>query len=46
MLPTVYDLSTVEHRYVELRAEAAAYRMAQAARPPMLMPTVPAHCAV
>jgi hypothetical protein len=26
-------LSTVEHRYVELRAEAAAYRMAQAARP-------------
>ena len=33
MLPTVYDLSTVEHRYVELRAEAAAYRMAQSARP-------------
>jgi hypothetical protein len=33
MLPTEYDLRTVEHRYGELRAEAAAYRMAKASRP-------------
>jgi hypothetical protein len=33
MVPTEYDLRTIEHRYGELRDEAAAYRMAQAARP-------------
>jgi hypothetical protein len=33
MLPTEYDLRTVEHRYGELRAEAAAYRLAHASRP-------------
>jgi hypothetical protein len=33
MLPSEYDLRTIEHRYGELRAEAAAYRMAKASRP-------------
>lgn len=30
MLPTEYDLRVIEQRYVDLRAEAAAYRLAQA----------------
>ena len=33
MLPTEYDLRVIEQRYVNLRAEAAAYRLAQANQP-------------
>jgi hypothetical protein len=33
MLPTEYDLRVIEQRYVDLRAEAAAYRLARANQP-------------
>jgi hypothetical protein len=33
MLPSEYDLRVVEQRYLDLRAEAAAFRLAQASEP-------------
>ena len=33
MLPSEYDLQVVEQRYLDLRSEAAAHRLAQAAQP-------------
>lgn len=33
MLPSEYDLRMVEQRYMDLRAEAAAYRLAQTNEP-------------
>jgi hypothetical protein len=33
MLPSEYDLRVIEQRYLDLRTEAAAQRLAQAAQP-------------